>query len=223
MSNLTGLAALCKVAEEHGGKCLSSDYTNARAHYRFMCAHGHEWQARACNVLSGRWCRECYYQSQRGTTKSELTCQRIALARREPDGLAKLQAIAKKHGGICISREYHTAVTRYEFRCAQGHQWMTTGAKIFRGTWCRHCKHPRLSLAHAQEAAREKGGLCLSTKYERADVMMTWQCSRGHTWQARFRNLRNQGNWCPDCARIARITNPHSRAWVKYAATKRSD
>jgi hypothetical protein len=49
--NENGLAFLPSRALSKGGECLSTQYTNAKAKYRFRCAIGHEWEA----LYSNKW------------------------------------------------------------------------------------------------------------------------------------------------------------------------
>jgi hypothetical protein len=48
-----------KLAEERGGKCFSSKYTNNRTKLLWECFHGHQWEAAPDKVKQGRWCPEC--------------------------------------------------------------------------------------------------------------------------------------------------------------------
>ncbi len=50
-----------KIAEERGGKCLSSEYKNNATPMLWKCANGHKWKARYANIRNGRWCPECSY------------------------------------------------------------------------------------------------------------------------------------------------------------------
>lgn len=47
------------VAEERGGKCLSTEYKNSNSPLLWECAHGHTWKATPGSVKSGTWCPEC--------------------------------------------------------------------------------------------------------------------------------------------------------------------
>ncbi|MBL0726081.1 HAD family hydrolase [Piscinibacter sp. HJYY11] len=53
------LSRLQEHARTHGGECLTEAYITSRTYYRFRCAEGHEWEARAGNVLQGGWCATC--------------------------------------------------------------------------------------------------------------------------------------------------------------------
>eukprot|EP00975_Prorocentrum_lima_P062956 12888544-Prorocentrum_lima.AAC.1 len=50
----------------------------------------------------------------------------------------------------------------------------------------------RLTLAEANEAARARGGQCLSRKYEGLRKPLVWQCGEGHVWTAPLHSLRHK-------------------------------
>jgi hypothetical protein len=192
------------IARQRGGECLSDQYEGSAVRYAFRCAKGHEWQTRVGSIQSGSWCPLCD-EAARGAAKL-LT-----------DGLERLQRKAAERGGECLSGAYLGTAVKYRFRCAQSHEFETTGNKLFLGVWCRHCAFDakRLSIDHAHEAARAKGGECLSTTYVNSSIKLKWRCHRGHEWGAPLSNVR-AGHWCRACADIAMITNPRSKARRKY-------
>jgi hypothetical protein len=48
-----------RLAEEHGGQCLSREYKNNRTKLHWRCAEGHEWYASYSNVHQWHWCPKC--------------------------------------------------------------------------------------------------------------------------------------------------------------------
>jgi hypothetical protein len=58
----------------------------------------------------------------------------------------------------------------------------------------------KITLGDCRQAARAKGGRCLSTKYENSKTKMEWECKLGHRWSARFADIKTQGSWCRMCA-----------------------
>jgi hypothetical protein len=69
-------------------------------------------------------------------------------------------------------------------------------------------KNPRLTpylltIEEMQEAAKEKGGKCLSPVYANSKTKLKWQCKEGHIWEATPANIRT-GYWCAICAKEAR-------------------
>jgi hypothetical protein len=52
------------IAENKGGKCLSTTYVNCRSKLKFECDYGHTWLSRASHIkLSGTWCPHCTKQN----------------------------------------------------------------------------------------------------------------------------------------------------------------
>ena len=78
------IALMQQIAWEHGGLCLSQVYHNNKTALLWQCANGHQWQALPGNVKKGQWCRRCFKDKQ----------------------LVKLQKIAHKNGGKCLSECY---------------------------------------------------------------------------------------------------------------------
>ena len=75
-------------------------------------------------VKSGTWCPTCG-GTLRGT-------------------IEQMQAIAKKRGGKCLSKEYVNAHTKLRWRCAKKHTWeadpdKVKGSRQRSGTWCPTC------------------------------------------------------------------------------------
>jgi len=46
-------------------------------------------------------------------------------------------------------------------------------------------------------------GLCLSTNYNNSQTKMTWQCDKGHVWNATANSIMSAGTWCPECSKNA--------------------
>ena len=219
-----GLARLQAAAAAKGGECLSQTYTNQSAHYRFRCAQGHEWEATAGSVLrGGHWCRWC---------RSE----KIGLALRDRQGLARLHAAAAAKGGECLSQTYTTQSAHYRFRCAQGHEWETIGRLVLDGNWCQRCSSQRRAdkkkegpdlarvdpegLARLHAAAAAKGGVCLSQTYMGQSMRYRFRCAQGHEWEAVGTTVL-QGGWCRPCSYEKRSLNsrdPEGLARLQAAA-----
>ena len=50
-----------------------------------------------------------------------------------------------------------------------------------------------------KKIAQERGGECLSEKYQGVKNPLKWRCSKGHEWESAPRNVVNRKNWCPEC------------------------
>lgn len=53
------MKAMRQLAEERGGKCLSSSYQNVHKKLKWVCAQGHQWSAAPHKIIIGRWCPTC--------------------------------------------------------------------------------------------------------------------------------------------------------------------
>lgn len=108
-----------RLAQEHGGKCLSDTYMGAFSKLLWECAEGHQWESAPTNIKSGTWCPYCG-----GSLK--LTIE-------------KMKLIAEERGGRCLSSAYKNAHTKLLWECAHGHQWKATANNICKGKWCPEC------------------------------------------------------------------------------------
>ena len=213
--NSDRLAELHAIAAVKGGACLSTHYQGLKAVHRFRCAQGHEWEARAGNILyDNRWCRLCGHKRQAATLKG-----RSNPARQTPERLAELHAMATGKGGACLSDTYRGVHAKYRFRCTHGHEWEADGASVLHsGHWCLHCGRARsaaarrqrmlewhqvvepLRLQELQAAATARGGECMATEYRGQDARYLFRCRDGHEWEARAAHIR-EGRWCSRCQR----------------------
>jgi hypothetical protein len=107
-------------ARGRGGRCLSKEYHDNRAHMRWRCGRGHTWRATLKNVRAGRWCPHCV---GRYSTSLEVS-----------------RETARAMGGVCLSASYVNTKTRMSWRCAEGHEWRATlGSVKYGGVWCPYC------------------------------------------------------------------------------------
>lgn len=118
-----GLQRLERLAVAKGGQCLSDQYLGSLVRHGFRCAKGHEWQATAASVVSGKWCATCRDDALRLT-------------------LADAQQAAHARGGRCLSTSYVNGRTPMQWECDRGHVWTTCLEPIrLKGTWCPDCAH----------------------------------------------------------------------------------
>jgi len=120
--------------------------------------------------------------------------------------ISDLQQKAREQGGLCLSTEYITARTHYQWQCREGHQWPSRWHCVKAGSWCHECRkwqsgrtRRKYSIKHMQEFAEKKGGQCCSEQYIEFASSYDWQCASGHKWQAKWGNILN-GTWCPYCS-----------------------
>ncbi len=182
------LPAMHTLARERGGKCLSETYVNSRTKLWWECHQGHTWEATPASIrVAGAWCPACAADSRKGTMND-------------------MHALAARHDGQCLSTEYAGPTGKLRWRCAEGHEWITSPARVRNGFWCAICakqgrRSSRLEDMHLLAASR--GGKCLSDTYETSARLLRWECCRGHRWLAAPANIKG-GTWCPKCARAER-------------------
>lgn len=63
----TNLDTYKKIAEQRGGKCLSTEYINCKTKLSFMCSLGHIWKANPGDIKgSNSWCPYCNNLQKKG-------------------------------------------------------------------------------------------------------------------------------------------------------------
>lgn len=122
-------------------------------------------------------------------------------------GKQRFEASVRDLGGQIAAETYDGRLSRVRVRCSNGHEWVTTPARVYSGSWCRQCwneqhagQHLKLrdGLEQARRLAARNGGECLSTTYELTSSPMRWRCQNGHEWSAALGDVK-KGTWCPDC------------------------
>lgn len=108
-----------RIAEERGGRCLSTNYVNNQTKLLWECSVGHRWEAVPNSIKRGSWCRKC--------------------AGLDKPPLQFIQQTAEERGGKCLSFRYPNARTRLLWECSEGHRWKATWDKIRQGRWCPEC------------------------------------------------------------------------------------
>jgi hypothetical protein len=130
---------------------------------------------------------------------------------RERRMLERCHAIARSHGGRCMSRSYENMKVKLSWVCELGHRWSANPEPILKlGRWCKACGHERRArrdrertLQKASAVASRRGGACLSLRFDRSTDRLEFRCARGHHWfTPPYLVLR--GTWCRRCA-LARV------------------
>jgi hypothetical protein len=108
------------IAEERGGRVVSTEYVNIRTPLEWECALLHRWWASPGSVKHNRsWCPECA-QVYPGTI----------------DGMRRL---AIDRGGRLLSDRYDSQATWLEVECGAAHRFEAQGMALKSGVWCPHC------------------------------------------------------------------------------------
>ncbi|MCP4135111.1 MAG: hypothetical protein GY754_29345 [bacterium] len=194
------LEQIQKKAKERGGVCISKRYVNSKLPLKWQCKNGHVWQAPYSYIRQGNWCAEC-------SGKKKLT-------------IKLMREIARERGGKCLSKEYVNNVTKLKWQCKEGHTWESIPRSVKTGRWCPVCgkkeggEKRKASIKDMQKIAKKNGGKCLSVKYENSLSKLSWQCKKGHVWQAIPKSV-TQGNWCSECSGKKKLTIELMRQMAK--------
>jgi len=166
------------IAEKRKGKCLSKRYIDNRTKLTWQCKKGHTWESTPDSVKGGSWCPVCVGRHQ---------------------DIKDMHKLANEKGGKCLSLKYIDSRSKLRWQCKQGHIWEATPNNIKNGTWCPQCSgNKKLSIEDMERIAEGRGGKCLSTSYINANTRLSWQCEKGHIWEA-IPNSIKRGSWCPIC------------------------
>lgn len=194
-----------KIAKKHGGKLLSKQYLRNSKKLKWECSLGHSWFATLNSVKDrGRWCPACGHRS-------------AAIKRRV--GIAKIRRLARMRGGKCLSEEYTNNKDGLLWQCKFGHKWIAPYNQVQGGTWCPFCAGKRVTIEDLKKVAQERGGKCLSKRYERSHRNLTWRCKFNHIWKATPRAVK-RGTWCPICAgNVKRTVRDAKKLAIKYGGS----
>lgn len=189
------LQRLRATVEAAGATCLDTEWRGAAAYYRFRCSEGHAWRRTGSAALTTPGCPSC-------------AIHRRNVGKRLIDGLDRLRAAARTHGGECLAHDgtYTGIAAMYPFRCQQGHHWQATGNAVLSGKWCRRCANAdnarrqldERGLQRLRGVAARHGGECLSGRYLGRSIKHRFRCSEGHEWDAVAGSVLG-GSWCPEC------------------------
>jgi len=180
-------------ALERGGVCHSDEYKGVMGFYEWECSHGHRWAAQWHSVKGGCWCPVCAIEALFGPDNKP---------RKYQETIKDLQDMARAREGRCLSRVYRGTKAAYRWQCSCGHVWDMPWDRVRAGIWCSHCRDKRRdNLADLQLHAYRRNGKCHATKYEGTSAKYVWECHVGHKWEARWNNVKNNGSWCPYCAK----------------------
>lgn len=108
-----------KIAESHGGTCISGKYNDCFTKLWWRCKKGHKWEATPDKIKRGSWCPIC--------------------SGNIPLTIGEMREIAASRTGECLSETYTNNHTKLKWRCKEGHIWDAIPGSIRNGTWCPYC------------------------------------------------------------------------------------
>jgi hypothetical protein len=189
MSKKLTIEEMKLLANNRGGKCLSSNYVNINSKLKWQCEKEHIWEATPASVAkSCRWCPECANDSRKLS-------------------IGEMKLLAKKHAGECLSVKYINSYTKLRWQCEYDHEWEARPGSIKQGQWCPQCASDKtkVTIEDMREIAKERKGNCLSKIYQDAHSKLKWECSEGHVWESKPNAVKN-GRWCAKCAGKEKLT-----------------
>ena len=167
------------LAEERGGKCLSTKYINAHTKLKWQCKESHVWEATPDKIKQGSWCPKC-------AGNVRLTIE-------------DMYKLAEENNGKYLSIEYINAHIKFKWQCEENHTFKASANSVKSGHWCPYCtRNVKLTIEEMHNLAEKRGGKCLSIEYINVKTKLKWQCERHHIWMATPDNIKS-GRWCPKC------------------------
>lgn len=209
------VSKVLKIIKKKGGKILNLNEFTARIKCKLECKEGHTWEANYANILSGSWCRKCFYKNRVYIKKRKYK------PRVTKNQLEDMLKFADEHGIICYATKYINAKTLYKWECEKGHilykSWLYV--KQRKGLSCVDCfklrqnsknlnivikplsptiyELPITFFEKMKAFAKSKNGELLSTKFIDQDAIYKWKCGRDHIFTSTFLNAKHY--WCSKC------------------------
>lgn len=163
----------------------------------WQCSQGHRWQGRYNDVQQGHLCSVCGIK-RRGDWQLKTPID--------------YQALARERGYKWLGPFPDTIKRKTYWECGKGHRWEARYNCIQQGRGCPKCG----KVATADKSrhgpddyhvlAQKMGIKWLGPEVSGALAKTEWECSEGHTWQARYNSIQ-QGQGCPFCAGIVPKTS----------------
>jgi len=173
------------VARERGGRLVTRSPGRAAKAHMIRCSEGHQFERTGKELLwQSRWCPEC--TSRDGSAM-----------------MKRIEDLAGRNGGRCLSRRYQPAPKKMSFVCRKGHKWRAIGSALVRtGRWCPECrKTPNGEfLEELSAAVKKKGGKLLQRNIEKKNRPVRFECGNGHRFLQIPARIVSNGTWCQRCA-----------------------
>jgi hypothetical protein len=114
---------------------------------------------------------------------------------------------ASKKGGKCLSSVCRTGGDKINWECRLGHRWSSSVITARNGHWCKACSFAKQAKTYldkrmekAHKIAADRGGKVVSGLIPSAHFKIVWECSEGHSWEAKLNTVDTKCSWCPRCA-----------------------
>jgi hypothetical protein len=160
---------------------------------RWKCAQDHTWTTGVINrAKNGTGCPYCSGlraipgETDLATTHPELAAEAV--------------------GWDPTTVKAGTTARKSKWRCARGHEWLSTPANRVNGHGCPYCSGRRVIVGETDlatthpELAAEAVGWDPTTVSAGNDVKRLWRCQRNHEWEAQPYSRAGLGTGCPFCS-----------------------
>jgi hypothetical protein len=112
------------IAENKGGKCLSTEYKSCKEKLLWQCEKQHTWWAKPYTIKVGSWCPIC--------------AGKVSMSIEEVKELISIK------DGTLLSNEYKNIITKILIRCnVCANEWWASLDKIKQGRWCPKCANKK--------------------------------------------------------------------------------
>lgn len=147
----------------------------------WMCLSGHEWNACFSSIRNGTRCPICA-----GTQKKTEF---------------EYRQLATKRGIEYIEGYTGNVKDNVKWKCSKNHIFSSSYDKLSNNNHgCNICAHNRTKEEYEYYQLAEKVGIEYLGGYTGGVLRpVKWKCSNGHTWSARYDNIRS-GKRCPVCS-----------------------
>lgn len=107
----------------------------------------------------------------------------------------------EQFGYKLLSDEYVNARKHLEIECDKGHKYeVTFSAFKNQNQRCPYCSvNAKLSYSEVKDYIENEGYKLLSDEYKNANTKLLIECNKGHKYEVRFNNFKDQGQRCPIC------------------------
>jgi very-short-patch-repair endonuclease len=121
-------------------------------------------------------------------------------------------ALAEKRGFTWIEDEVKSTHAKTRWQCSFGHTWEARYNDVHKGKGCPYCAGlVRKTEADYRHLAAARGFVWVGDEAVNVMTKTRWQCSFGHTWEARYNDVHNR-HGCPYCSGNVRKSEDDYRA-----------
>ena len=180
-----------RVSKVNPNITIIGKYTNMHTKIECECQCGHKWFPLAMDIARGEGCPKCGLISR-------------ALKRTKPHEQF-VEEVRNINPDITVIGTYKNANTKIEFRCKEGHKWITTPDNVLNGSICLTCANIQSSLRQrkphdqfVQEIHNIHPDITVVGKYVNSKTKIEFMCSKGHVWLATPSTIL-KGCSCPKC------------------------